>query len=518
MKFIKFLIKFALVVIILVVAACGIVVYQLNDSSFSEPDYINTLEPLKLDGNTLLSKGLENCEEEDVITINLDERDVNSIFKSLKDTWNEKLKPTGVTIRTMYVDIDDSHDIEFISYFDVKGFKTSIKGDFHIEFNNGLFEMMVKDIEIGKMEFKNAFVTKLINNFANNINLKNELNVSGITVVADLSTLTISFDLKELKGLISSNNSESSLYTTLVDVLFRVEDLITLSEVDDNMGIALNIKEFEYKEERDNALPYNVDFNSVNDKIETLLNSNVITKENANKVATYLAKGYFTSPSEVQDFVKPLDLTSVGIENNETYLGIIPFDINCFEENLVSQLPSISEIANFKGFKLSEDSWNNFFAKSLGVGEIYTFVREENGRFESTYIAVESLYIDIKNDEFALYLTVLLNGERVVVCLDLTAPSSESWVIHSTVNTMRMGNQSLLENEIKSILKFLETAIQDDWFVINSEESRIDFDFALLFSGDEDLSAVLSLLTNVSASFVEEDNVRYTFISAGYSI
>ena len=52
---------------------------------------------------------------------------------------------------------------------------------------------------------------------------------------------------------------------------------------------------------------------------EILLNSNVITKENANKVATYLAKGYFTSPSEVQDFVKPLDLTSVGIENNETY-------------------------------------------------------------------------------------------------------------------------------------------------------------------------------------------------------
>ncbi len=514
MKLIKLLIKLLLVILIIVGAAVGITLYQLSDSSFSEPDYLKDIEPIKYNANNFISRSFENTKENGEIELTFEEKELNIILKSICLDLDEQIKDSNIVIETMYVDVLENNDIKFISYLDVMGFKTSLKGDFHMELINMDFTIQINNIQVGKMNFEREKVVALIK-MINGDNLKNDLSLDGINISSDLSKMTVTISIDSLKDKIVSlmkETDEYGLYSTLLGIIFRIDDLIHLAKDVHEIGMNINLNQFAYSEEKDVPMPYFVNFDDVNIKVETLLNNNIANEENVNDIATFIARGNNAS-NEVIDATKDIDLSSVGINNNSTYKGIINYDDRSFSDTLISQIPtSIEELNNFNGFKLRESEWNNFFAKSDAIGQIFNFIREEDGLFKSSYIGVNSLYIDIIDNHFALYLTISINGKNLVINFELDNEKTDGLKINSIVSSMRLGEIELLDNEIKSLLTFLNGTLKADWIQIKAEEKKINFDFTTIFSENKNLSDFLNSSSNVHTSFKEDEGNGYTLI------
>lgn len=514
MKIFKFLLKLILVVVILVGVAVGVVVYRLSDKSFNEPDYLKNVEPIEFDGNALLSKGIKDSATNNSISLTFEEKEMSILLKCMSIEMNKSLEKNGINIETMYLDIENSHDIKFISYFDLRGFKTSLKGDFELDIKDEIFTMTISNFKVGKMKFDRDTLNKYVDKGS----VKKNLQLSGINLEVDLSSFAISFDIKDIKELVSGDEEKGELYTTLIDIFFRVENLIRLSEKEENIGIDIDLTSFGYDEQSDAELPYELDFASINAKLETLLNNESVRVEDATLAATYLTKGYLHSSEEIQNYVKNIDFSSVGIDNVESYEGIIPINEGTVEEYFVSQIPSLDnplnlDLSSFEGLKLTEEGWNNYFATSESVGQVHSFVRKENGIYKSSYIGIESLFVDIKNNHFALYLITSINGKRIVVDFELDSEPTSGLRISSDVSAMRIGDDVLIDEEIKKLLNFLNRNINDEWIIVDSENKKMDFDFALLFDGNQELNDFMEYFSNATTSFVEKDGNGYTLIN-----
>ena len=151
MKLFKFLLKIVLVVVILCGVGVGIVAYKLSDNSFSEPDYLNNVEPTKLNINNLVSNSLEDTKNTSKMDITLEEKEINIILKSLSIDLNKQFANSGVKVETMYIDAVSGDDIKFISYIDIKGFKTSLNGEFLLGLNNNKFSITIDNIKVGHL-------------------------------------------------------------------------------------------------------------------------------------------------------------------------------------------------------------------------------------------------------------------------------------------------------------------------------------------------------------------------------
>ena len=518
MKIFKFILKLLLVLIIVIGVASGILIYRLSDKSFSEPDYLNTSEKVIFDGNAILSKGIKESKNNNSITLTFEEKEMNLLLKSMTTEMNKNLEKNGIQIKTMYLDIENGHNIKFISYFDIKGFNTSLKGDFKLNIVNDVFEMSVTNIKIGKIQFKKETISSILNRFVSKEELITSLDLAGIKMNVDLSSFIMSFNINDIRNLVVNNQDNKELYTTLIDIFFRVENLIKISELSDNMGISIDLTSFGYNENVDASLPYEIDFDSVNEKVEILLNNSIINVEDATLAATFLTKGYENSSSEVQNYVANIDFSSVGISDNENYVGIIPTEDKTIGERFISQIPSlgqslIPDFSSFEGLKLDENGWNNFFATSEAVGQMHVFARKENEMYKTSYIGIESLFVDIKNDHFAMYLITSINGKRIVIDFELDANPSNGLRISSSVSAIRIGNDELLDNEIQSVLEFLKHNIRDEWIIIDSENKKMDFDFSLIINKNEELNKFMEYFSNVKTSFVEKNQEGYTLIS-----
>ena len=303
----------------------------------------------------------------------------------------------------------------------------------------------------------------------------------------------------------------------MLNILFRVDNVIGLNKEAHNIGVDFNLEPFAFNTQRDVASPYSIDFDDVNSKVEELWNNKIANKDNSNDIASFLVKGNNADES-VLEKVGNLDFSSVGINDNSTYEGIINLESKEIDEIFSEQLPtSLEELAAFEGFKFSEKDWDDIFLKSGAIGQVYTFVREENGKYESSYIAVESLYMDIIDDHFAIYLQISLNGKSLVMNFELDSKDVEGLYIGSSLESMRFGGVTLEENEMTSLLAFMDTALEDEWIEIDSENKTMNFDFGHVFDGNPQLKTFIeSNDANVNTSFVYNEGNGYTLIDLVY--
>lgn len=514
MKIFKLLLKIFLVLFILLGIAVGVVIYQLSDNSFHEPSYLSTLETNTLNFDDMLSKSLKDTKDTSKLSFTLEEKEINGVLKATKDNLNNSLNGTGVSLKTMYVEFEAGHDINFVSYIDFSGFMTSLSGDFYMDLENDKFLIKVENLKIGKMNFDKATVSSIIQNAIGGDSLGNDLEVAGLKIDTDLNNMVISVDINELeKELTNSISGDNSFYSTMINMIFRTENILSLSEKDHMIGFDFNVSPFAYNETIDVASPFDYDFNAINDKVEILLNNGSIQKENASDVASFLAKGINSSSNAISS-VSNVDLSSVGINDKESYEGIVNFEDVSLEDVFTSQVPESSEeLATFEGFKLDESDWNNILVESDVIGEVYTFVRKENNVYKSSYIAVEGLYMDIINDHFAIYVLMSLNGKTLVINFEFDSNESNGLTLDASLESMRFGQTELLDEEIESILSFMSESIKEDWFVINSESKTMSFNFANVFAESEILTNFANIYgSNLSTSFVGDENIGYSLI------
>lgn len=518
MKLFKLLLKIFLLIVVVIGVAVGVVVYNLSDNTFNEPSYLSQVEPLKLDFNDVLSKGLEKTEETGKMTFGFSEKEINGVLKSFKNDINKKIQ--GAEVKTMYITVLENNDVIFKTYIDLGGFMTSLTGDFHMALVDNKMSITVNNVKVGKFNFEKNTVVSLINKVTNGQSLMNDFDIAGLKLSSDLESLSIALDINDFKkGLLDSvnNDNDTNLYQTMLNILFRADDVIGLNKESHNIGVDFNLAPFAFNSNNDVASPYDIDFEDVNEKVEQLWNAKIANKDNSNDIASFLVKG-INADESILNKVNGLDLSSVGINNNLTYEGIIDLETKEIGDIFSEQLPtSLEELTAFDGFKFSEEDWNNIFLKSGAIGQVYTFVREENGEYKSSYIAVESLYMDIIDDHFAIYLQISLNGKSLVINFELDSNDVEGLYIGSSIESMRFGSVSLLEDEITSLLSFMDTSLNDEWIEIDSENKTMNFDFGHVFDGNPQLKTFIeNNAANVKTSFVYNEGNGYTHIDLVY--
>ena len=106
-----------------------------------------------------------------------------------------------------------------------------------------------------------------------------------------------------------------------------------------------------------------------------------------------------------------------------------------------------------------------------------------------------------------------INGKRIVVDFELDSEPTSGLRISSDVSAMRIGNDVLIDEEIKKLFNFLNRNINDEWIIVDSENKKMDFDFALLFDGNQELNDFMEYFSNATTSFVEKDGEGYTLIN-----
>ena len=127
-KLIKFILKVVLILFVILIIALGVFVFMLYDNNFSEPDYLKDSSEVEFIMNDFISKGLKDSKVDKKVDIVLSEEELSVILKTISNEINKTA--SGITIKTAYVDVTEAKTVNFISYFAVLGFNSSLKGDF----------------------------------------------------------------------------------------------------------------------------------------------------------------------------------------------------------------------------------------------------------------------------------------------------------------------------------------------------------------------------------------------------
>ena len=483
-KLIKFILKVVLILFVILIIALGVFVFMLYDNNFSEPDYLKDSSEVEFIMNDFISKGLEDSKVDKKVDIVLSEEELSVILKTISNEINKTA--SGITIKTAYVDVTEAKTVNFISYFAVLGFNSSLKGDFDYDIIDKNIVFNIKKISVGNVEFRASYLSSLdLNSY-----LKEELKDSWIKISVDSNGLTISISLDSLVDSLKEENNikDKELFQALLSLVIRNEDIIKVTESNSDIGINIDLEYLNYDNSVDAALPYTIDFDDVSRKLEQLLNNNIISIDNINVVGTYLVKGYSKLTDEEKQIIKDIDLSSVGILIKELYQGVIEYEKQTIIDVFTNQYTGV-----FSGLKLTEKNWNDILLQEDLVGEMYCFARKDNDFYKVTYIAVESLFVDINENKLDLYMTVSVNGESLV--LNIAADESETLGlnIEFSINIVRFGTVKLNDDEIKLLLNYLENNIDEDWIVVNKEANEIDIDFIGVFESSPTLSLILQI-------------------------
>ncbi len=512
-KLIKFLFKLIFFLLIILIVALGVFIVLLYDNNVSEPDYLINSETVEFDINALVSKGLENTKETKRIELVLTDEQMSIIRKSTAKKINDSASGFGFNIKTAYVSVTDIRTIKFNSYISFMGFNSSLKGDFDYELVNDELIFHISKVSVGKINLE----TKLINSLKidkeslNKMFAENLIN-SGVSVTINDSNVTVSISLDTFKDMLLSDmikeSEDMDLHHTLLSLILRNSDLIQATNSLEGIGVDIDLDKLDFDSNTDASIPYTIDFDSVSDKVEQLLDNNIISSDNANLVATYLVKGYEKLSEDKQKEVDKINLSTIGITDNSSYLGIIEYEKYTIIDVFTNQYTGV-----FSGLKLTEKNWNEILLQNDLVGEMYCFIRKEDDKHYISYISVESIYVDIKEDHLSFYLTLSANGESLLLNLDLNHKDTNGLKVTFDINAVRFGSVALNDDEISSLLTYMSNTIDEEWIIVNSEAKEVVIDFIGVFENNSVLSLILQMPgVNPTAKFTEDKTGGYVLI------
>ena len=496
------LITFFVGFLVLIVVIISVLILMLVDNNVSEPEYLKDSQPVDFDINNLVSKGLEDTKNSQKIDIAIDEKDLSIILKSTMLKLNPSLNSSGINIVTSYIDVDANNEMLFKTHFSAFGLMTSVTGKFSYSFDNDVLTMSLDKMSLGKFSSNASIISNFISEDEFNTMVNKELADTGVKFTLNGNSLLVTLSLTSVKDMLLdtlSSSGDNSLYQTLVSLIFRIDNMITLTDSADKLGISIDVNSLCFDNNRDTAIPYNIDFDNISDKVEQLLNNNIITMDDASAVATYLVKGYDKLDGEDRSKVDSIDFSSLGITNSAEYVGVLEYDETEVKDIFVSQIPTdLSALQNFIGFSLKENDFNNTLLQTKLVGGMYCFARQEEDGYKVSYIAIESIYVDLIDNHFAVYLTMSLNGQSIVLNIEIDAKEATGLKVDGQIESIRLGSEILSSSETETLLSYLEDMINTEWIIVDSSNCSINIDFTSMFGNSAELNSLITQLALIN--------------------
>jgi hypothetical protein len=360
-----------------------------------------------------LIHGMADTKKNGQISLSLTEEDLNKALNGVLAALPSDAKGK---IKGAHVDITDS-SYDFAVDIEVPMFKTEIVlvTDLVDNINTddplqGSYEFDIKEAKVGRLGHLETIAFSILGGFLNNDSISSSFASSGIHVTPDLSGRKILYTkanlLADLKTMLSSGDSDSSLAVGFLNQTVESNLLKASFHETDSLKVVADLTSMktnaDYCEE---GKASTLDIPAFRDKVASLMNAGIfdISKSNAATMMNYLLKGYASLSDSEKTFISPLDLSSVGITNNETYKGARPSESETVKKALGEGFLSVaSEIAAHPSqdkinlFRLGEDTISGTLLESnvFGTSSVLYTKEEDNTYTLATTIPYECLYGD----------------------------------------------------------------------------------------------------------------------------
>ena len=410
-----------------------------------------------------------------VITINLDEYDVNEILYAISGNMDWGL----VSVRSMYIEPTDDGYMLFVPV-QVLGIDSVISGDIKLYESEKTIYAEIDNITMGRLNIDSVILSMLdIKGF-----ITNSLEKCYISSRFDGKALHAEISRADLGRLIGDINKDAS-YGGLVNAIYGVMMLDTDSvsiDIEDlsDCNIVVDLSHFDTS--------VNDEFASVNEYTENLLNEKVIDSAQTNLIAKYYVNGYGHLTDNEKQTVTDLLGGTVGVNEVEAHEGLVQRDSISLTDILLDQF-KINVDSLSPGFKISDDNINAMLTGTPFIATVWQYSSYRTN--ECAYIMLQSVYCHVGEDKIDLYIDLNINGYLLTVAADFTSEESKSIAISGTLNEVAFGGHKLSEENTKSLYNFLCSIMQQEWIYTDEESMSLTLDFTTAFNDNEILSAIL---------------------------
>lgn len=492
------------IVIILPISLAFIFLY---DSSFNDEKYPTNLTVEKCFNDGLYSS-VENTKEDGFIKFNGTEYALNSLLHSIIDI-NNLLDNASNYVPNYYFDINNS-DLTLSIDLKLSFFKTKLKliiepslhkDETNIE--NDYFSLKIKDIKVGRISGIYNLAKSYLKNIDDN-EINNLFKSNNVTVHSDLKNGEIKYFISDLlndcKAILISNPNESILISILnftfnnqlVDLLVNQNESISLSL--DLNGLDDNNKYKSLEKET------NIDFDTYIEMLEAVINNEIISNDYKETIFSYLIFGYDKLTNNEKAIIDDLDLSIIGITNNQTYQGIQyngVTDLNEIVNNNITYSNPYESI-----LKIDEDEFNGFLKNQNLIGYNYLFEKEKDNHYSYNFLAIDDFYINFLNDKLYLDIGFSINGFDTSIFMDFVSTNGND-KIELSLSNVYFGELEANQETIDLLFDILVSNFKDENGVlsINKNSHSMIIDITSIFS--QDIKNNLSMLGGeISCSIV----------------
>ena len=361
--------------------------------------------------------------------------------------------------------------------------------------NEIVYVFKINNIVIGRASHLYGLSKDYLSKYINNDVIKQVFSSFGFNITPDLANSRVLYSeknlLSDMNNLIGRKDDESGsdkLFYSIIDEYIDRDSFnfnlnkehyiggtIDISAAKTNLTYCSDEKLNEY------------DFDIYRSKAKDIMESGIMPNPDlANSLFSYLVNGHDRSSDSVNNFVKDLDLSSIGISDKETYQGIpLPPKVDIISEarddanSRISTIPLDGIIC-----RLDETKFDGSLATQSLFGHTYTLSRRlEDNSVKLNYIVVDNFYSNIIDNHFVFVVQFNINGYPNTVVVDAIADNEDvgEYKMSFSVNDIYYGNE-LARNHLKEELYTLitDSVKNEDWVFVsfNDEKKQMIIDLS----------------------------------------
>lgn len=506
-----------LVVIITIVIICIKIYDPINET----PQYVIDENPqTEVVINEVLYKSLSKVDENKKVNLLLDEKDLTRLAYSLL----KKLDFQGIKILSAYVDIDNK-EILLTVPFTYLGVNSRLTCSIFITEEDGTFSITINKLNIGSLDLSSKLVRMIVKRIFQEESTKTSLNEKGFYFNIDIEKIKVVVTKDDIiKMLINFvEEPDQSLYVSLLDILLGNDELVHFSfGENDLVGLSINLNELQYDVSRDGVLPYNFDYEAIIQKINLLLDKQILDLTYESLLFSYLIKGYDLVIKDGNlkekdiNYLKTINLTSIGITNNEEYKGIITSNNKPMSDYFTTMEidPTTLIIDPRIEIQLNENVFNQIF-KNLGVVGIgMAMSQKDEANYHTAYFVVDQFYVQIIDNQITFNIVINISGCRITLKAVLYGEESSLASINTTLTKISIGNHEIASSSQTYILNYLSKVLSHEtWIKVEVATSTITLDFSSYIETIPGLRLVKYRLDEYKTTFKEDVPQGYLSIT-----
>ncbi|MGM9874148.1 MAG: hypothetical protein ACI31G_04490 [Bacilli bacterium] len=476
---------------IIVILPITLVFALFYDGSFNKTEYPNnTTVETKM--NNALFNSVNSTKDDGLIKIGGSEYGFNELLHSTIES-SGLLDESGDVISNYYIDIA-KEDITLTIDLKLSFFKTKAKITLtptlqknSDDYLSDCFILKIKDLKVGRLGGLYCIAKSFILENVTDEDLEQSFKDSHLTIHSDLQNGELKYYVKDLitdaKSLLSEQDF-SGIFSSILSFSFE-NRLLDLS-IKENEFISLNL---DINNLDDNSTyktvdkETNVDFEPYINKLETVVNSNIINNENKEMMFSYLIYGFDYLTDEEKLIVNGVDLSSIGITVNSLYQGIT-YEDSVDLKTVINNKITYSN-PNESILKIDEDEFNGYLKLQDLIG--YNFLLEKEiseNNFNYNYFAIDDFYINFLNDKLYLDIGFSVNGFDTSIFMDFMSINNNSNKILLSLSNVYFGNLTANEETIDLLFDILVSNFSDTtgFLTVDKVNKTITIDLFSLFS------------------------------------